>query len=85
MTVTLDISPEMAQKIADIAAGQETNADAMRRTFAELAVQMPNWDKQAPRIAGLGRGDILWISDDFDDPLPDSFWFGEDEEDAAKP
>ena len=30
-----------------------------------------------PRIAGLGRGEIK-VSDDFDDPLPDSFWLGEE-------
>ncbi|MBD2771521.1 DUF2281 domain-containing protein [Iningainema tapete] len=28
------------------------------------------------RILGLNRGDI-WISDDFNDPLPDEFWTGE--------
>ena len=28
-----------------------------------------------PRIAGLHKGSI-WISEDFDDPLPDDFWFG---------
>lgn len=31
-----------------------------------------------PRVPGLNRGQI-WMSDDFDDPLPDSFWLGEDE------
>ncbi len=30
-----------------------------------------------PRIAGLHKGN-WWISDDFDDELPDSFWLGED-------
>ena len=25
------------------------------------------------RVLGLNRGDI-WISDDFNDPLPDEFW-----------
>jgi len=29
------------------------------------------------RKPGLYEGQI-WMSDDFDDPLPDSFWFGED-------
>jgi hypothetical protein len=29
------------------------------------------------RIMGLHRG-MIWMSDDFDDPLPDEFWFGED-------
>jgi antitoxin (DNA-binding transcriptional repressor) of toxin-antitoxin stability system len=30
------------------------------------------------RVAGLHPGAIV-MSDDFDEPLPDSFWFGEDE------
>jgi antitoxin (DNA-binding transcriptional repressor) of toxin-antitoxin stability system len=29
-----------------------------------------------PRVAGLDRGKI-WMSDDFDAPLPDEFWTGE--------
>lgn len=32
------------------------------------------------RVLGLGMGDI-WISDDFDEPLPEEFWFGETGED----
>ena len=31
------------------------------------------------RILGLSRGDIE-VSDDFDEPFPDSFWLGEDGE-----
>ena len=30
----------------------------------------------APRVPGINTGKI-WISPDFDDPLPDSFWLGE--------
>jgi antitoxin (DNA-binding transcriptional repressor) of toxin-antitoxin stability system len=30
------------------------------------------------RIAGLNRGVVTWISDDFDAPLPDDFWLGAD-------
>lgn len=29
------------------------------------------------RIAGLNRGSI-WVSDDFDEPLPDEFWLGQE-------
>jgi antitoxin (DNA-binding transcriptional repressor) of toxin-antitoxin stability system len=29
-----------------------------------------------PRVPGLHAG-TTWISDDFDDPLPDEFWLGE--------
>ncbi len=30
-----------------------------------------------PRVLGLHRGQI-WMSDDFDAPLPDEFWLGEE-------
>lgn len=30
-----------------------------------------------PRISGLHAGQ-WWMSDDFNDPLPDEFWLGED-------
>ncbi|MGH7599280.1 MAG: type II toxin-antitoxin system Phd/YefM family antitoxin [bacterium] len=32
--------------------------------------------KPPRRVAGLDRGKI-WMSDDFDAPLPDEFWTGE--------
>jgi antitoxin (DNA-binding transcriptional repressor) of toxin-antitoxin stability system len=31
---------------------------------------------KTPRVMGLNAGKI-WISPDFDDPLPDEFWMGE--------
>jgi len=43
-------------------------------------VAEPESVTEAPRkkrIAGLNRGQI-WVSDDFDDPLPDEFWLGKD-------
>ena len=30
------------------------------------------------RIPGLHKGVPYWIADDFDAPLPDEFWLGED-------
>ena len=33
---------------------------------------------QRERIPGLHAGSTIWVSDDFDDPLPDSFWLGEE-------
>jgi hypothetical protein len=46
-----------------------------------ISIQIVEQDKpedDKPRIAGLHEGN-WWISDDFDDELPDSFWLGEDE------
>jgi antitoxin (DNA-binding transcriptional repressor) of toxin-antitoxin stability system len=36
-----------------------------------------NGPQQGKRIAGLNRGQI-WMSDDFDAPLSDEFWLGEE-------
>lgn len=33
---------------------------------------------EGSRVAGLNRGSIL-AGDDFDEPLPDDFWLGDDE------
>lgn len=42
-----------------------------------IARLIPIADSSAtPRIAGLHSG-AIWISDDFDEPLPDEFWLGE--------
>lgn len=45
-----------------------------RMMASEHSTQPPGILKK--RVAGLGEGTI-WISDDFDDPLPDEFWLGE--------
>lgn len=41
------------------------------------ARSLENDNKVQSRIFDLHKGKI-WISDDFDDELPDSFWFGEE-------
>jgi hypothetical protein len=33
--------------------------------------------KLQPRIPDLSADDVLFISEDFDDPLPDEFWYGQ--------
>ena len=48
-----------------------------RRFLKELedAEAQPE-DQPHKRVAGLGKGTIA-VADDFDEPLPDSFWLGE--------
>jgi hypothetical protein len=47
-----------------------------QRMTSSLEVPQPTKTLKK-RVAGLGDGTI-WMSDDFIDPLPDEFWFGED-------
>jgi len=51
----------------------QRNGEGPRARFVVDAVPEP----RKKRIAGLheGRG---WMTDDFDAPLPDSFWLGEE-------
>jgi hypothetical protein len=50
---------------------------ALKQRLEELeAVTTQNQLK--PRTPNLHPGSV-WMSDDFDDPLPDEFWFGDDE------
>ena len=47
-------------------------------TNQETAAQTGSESEAKPkRILGLHRGKI-WMSDDFDAPLPDEFWLGEE-------
>ena len=47
----------------------------LMRDMVDLMVEQPSQPKQ--RIAGLHAGQG-WVSDDFDNELPDSFWLGEE-------
>lgn len=40
--------------------------------------EVEGWSRHSTRIPNLHAG-LIHMSDDFDDPLPDSFWLGEEE------
>jgi hypothetical protein len=40
-------------------------------------IESPQADEKHERIFDMHMGNY-WMSDDFDDELPDSFWFGEE-------
>jgi hypothetical protein len=55
-------------------------SDEQKRILRKhLDEEIPPTEESAlkPRILGLHAG-MIWTSDDFDDPLPDEFWLGED-------
>ncbi|MBC8099870.1 MAG: hypothetical protein H7Y11_10540, partial [Armatimonadetes bacterium] len=45
---------------------------AIQESMERVALGGPNL-----RVLGLNAGS-MWMSDDFDDELPDEFWFGDD-------
>ena len=88
MTHTISIEEaqqQFVQLLAMASQGAEVVITQSEKPFVRLlpaveALPFAQAEAQAEtpqRIAGLHRG-MIWVSDDFDDPLPDSFWLGED-------
>ena len=79
MSTTLTIKEAQAQlsKLLELAqAGHEVIIYDPQKGKAKL-VPVAGPPPQGPRVFDLHKGQV-WMSDDFDAPLPDSFWLGND-------
>jgi antitoxin (DNA-binding transcriptional repressor) of toxin-antitoxin stability system len=77
VTKTIDVRDKkitVQELIAQVREGVEIILAEGDQPVARL---LPVLSPDSPRQAGLFEGSI-WTSDDFDDPLPDEFWLGED-------
>jgi plasmid stability protein len=78
MTVMLELPPDLEERLRAEAAqtGQEAEA-LLQQKVRQMLSTTPATPTAAPRVAGLNRGQI-WVSEDFDAPLPDEFWLGQE-------
>jgi hypothetical protein len=72
-----DTTSELIAKLQTLAPEQQQQV----LDFVEFLMQkyaQPEKTQETPQqsIPDLNRGEI-WMSDDFNDPLPDEFWMGE--------
>lgn len=83
LTVTVDdAQTQLRALLARALQGDEVIiADEDKPGVRLVPVTAPNGEAVGTpggkRVFGLHRGQI-WISEDFDDPLPDEFWLGEE-------
>ncbi len=79
MTVTLELPPDLEEKLRAEAAqsGQDAEALLQQKVRQMLSTTPVPPVAASPRVAGLNRGQI-WVSEDFDAPLPDEFWLGQE-------
>ena len=68
-----ELQNKIPELLAFIAEGDNIIIEKDNKPFARL---IPVSEKRKKRIAGLNKGEI-WMSEDFDEPLPDEFWTGE--------
>jgi antitoxin (DNA-binding transcriptional repressor) of toxin-antitoxin stability system len=75
MTKTVNINEDISIEtvIALIENGDEVVIEKNGEPLAKVTpIEKPKELKR--RVAGLGKGEVLYMSEDFDDELPDEFW-----------
>ena len=76
-TITIDVQqaqPSLSELLLLLAQGEEVVLTEKDQPLARLTSLRST---AKPRIAGLHLG-AMKMSDDFDEPLPESFWTGEE-------
>lgn len=77
-TKTIDIDDAKNQLSELLTLANKGTDIILSKDNIPLARLVPVENKSSqPRIAGLHKGAFI-ISEDFDDPLPDSFWLGKE-------
>lgn len=76
MDIMIDLPLEAFERLTRKAAREGWDVAGYVQNLAVRESESPAENlKAAPRAPGLHRGSY-WIADDFDAPLPDSFWLG---------
>lgn len=75
-TIDLNEAQYLSQLVSLAKAGNEIIIADGNTPVARLTAIGPPATYPQQRIAGLHQG-TAWISEDFDQPLPDEFWIGD--------
>jgi prevent-host-death family protein len=78
LTTTVDVNEarqQLSKLLALARAGNDVIISEASIPIARLTAVTPSSSTRKPRVAGLHAG-AIWVSEDFDEPLPDSFWTG---------
>lgn len=74
MTQTLNVNEISIQTVIKLAKnGDEIVLEENGKPIAKITPIAEIEKPKKKRTAGLGKG-TMWMSDDFDDELPDEFW-----------
>ena len=77
MSITIALSPEKEQRLREIYGSDEDITRVYERILDTLLdIQPTKFTLECK--AGMHRGWITYMAEDFDEQLPDSFWLGEE-------
>lgn len=77
MTETVDVEEAKERLPELVSLALEGNEVILSEGDRPVARLVPIPSPVRKRVMGLHRG-VAWMSDDFDEPLPDEFWLGGD-------
>jgi prevent-host-death family protein len=69
-----DAKTHLSELLAQALAGDEVIIAKANKPLIRLVPLEPPKKK---RVFGLHKGDVYYISEDFDEPFPEEFWMGE--------
>jgi antitoxin (DNA-binding transcriptional repressor) of toxin-antitoxin stability system len=75
MTKTVDVEEAKTRLPELLSLALEGNEVIISEGDKPVARLVPFSEEGQRRVADLNKGEI-WMSDDFDEPLPDEFWMG---------
>ena len=82
MSITIELTPEREARLLELF-GSPSAAQAWLENVVAATTDRrtttPRATAKKLRTPGLGKGSVLYIAEDFDDALSDSFWLGDDE------
>ena len=79
MTIELkDLSNRLSELRSRLNLGEEIVLTDAGEAVGKVIPQHPVEPPTAPQRLGFARGSFLWMAPDFDNPLPDEFWLGEE-------
>jgi hypothetical protein len=84
MTLVLELTEAQKERLQRYAARQGKDPQTVVIEWVDALPEQPKpVEPMPPRVAGLFAGQ-LWMGEDFNDSLPDDFWFPQEEEAAHR-
>ena len=80
MTLTINLTQDQEDRLRREALNRGIDTDMLALQLLGRAlseIELKPTSRPQKRVLGLHAGQT-WIADDFDAPLPDSFWLGEE-------